>query len=131
NVHGVMNAVMVNGDAVGSTLYYGAGAGSEPTASAVVADSIDVARAMGCDPDTRVPHLAFRADALSDLPVLRVGDVETAYYPRLHAQDRPGVLARVASILSERGSNSESIIRKEVAERDGPVPIIILTRRVL
>src|SRR5690554_6174069 len=79
NVHGVMNAVMVNGDAVGSTLYYGAGAGSEPTASAVVADIIDVARAMSCDPDTRVPHLAFRADALSDLPVLPVGDVETAY----------------------------------------------------
>lgn len=130
NVHGVMNAVMVNGDAVGSTLYYGAGAGSEPTASAVVADIIDVARAMSCDPDTRVPHLAFRADALSDLPVLPVGDVETAYYLRLHAQDRPGVLARVASILSERGINIESIMQKDVEEQDGLVPIIILTHRV-
>ena len=130
NVHGVMNAVMVNGDAVGSTLYYGAGAGSEPTASAVVADIIDVARAVSCDPDTRVPHLAFRAEALSDLPVLPVGEVETAYYLRLHAQDRPGVLARVASILSERGINIESIMQKEVEEQDGLVPIIILTHRV-
>ena len=130
NVHGVMNAVMVNGDAVGSTLYYGAGAGAEPTASAVVADIIDVARAVSCDPETRVPHLAFRAEALSDLPVLPVGDVETAYYLRLHAQDQPGVLARVASILSERGINIESIMQKEVEEQDGLVPIIILTHRV-
>ena len=130
NVHGVMNAVMVNGDAVGSTLYYGAGAGSEPTASAVVADIIDVARAVSCDPETRVPHLAFRADALSDLPVLPVEEVETAYYLRLHAQDRPGVLARVASILSERGINIESIMQKDVEEQDGLVPIIIMTHRV-
>ena len=130
NVHGVMNAVMVNGDAVGSTLYYGAGAGSEPTASAVVADIIDVARAVSCDPDTRVPHLAFRAEALSDLPVLPVGEVETAYYLRLHAQDRPGVLAQVATILSERGINIESIMQKDVEEQDGLVPIIILTHRV-
>ncbi|GGI89569.1 homoserine dehydrogenase [Halopseudomonas pertucinogena] len=130
NVHGVMNAVMVNGDAVGSTLYYGAGAGAEPTASAVVADIIDVARAVSCDPDTRVPHLAFRSEALSDLPVLPVGEVETAYYLRLHAQDRPGVLARVASILSERGINIESIMQKDVEEQDGLVPIIILTHRV-
>ena len=130
NVHGVMNAVMVNGDAVGSTLYYGAGAGSEPTASAVVADIIDVARAASCDPETRVPHLAFRAETLSDLPVLPVGEVETAYYLRLHAQDQPGVLARVASILSERGINIESIMQKDVEEQDGLVPIIILTHRV-
>ena len=130
NVHGVMNAVMVNGDAVGSTLYYGAGAGSEPTASAVVADIIDVARAFSCDPESRVPHLAFRAEALSDLPILPVGEVETAYYLRLHAQDRPGVLARVASILSERGINIESIMQKDVEEQDGLVPIIILTHRV-
>jgi len=130
NVHGVMNAVMVNGDAVGSTLYYGAGAGSEPTASAVVADIIDVARALSCGPESRVPALAFSADALSDLPVLPVGEVETAYYLRLHAQDRPGVLARVASILSERGINIESIMQKDVEEQDGLVPIIILTHRV-
>ncbi len=130
NVHGVMNAVMVNGDAVGSTLYYGAGAGAEPTASAVVADIIDVARAVTCEPESRVPHLAFRAETLSDLPVLPVGEVETAYYLRLHAQDRPGVLARVASILSERGINIESIMQKDVEEQDGLVPIIILTHRV-
>ena len=130
NVHGVMNAVMVNGDAVGSTLYYGAGAGAEPTASAVVADIIDVARALATEPSSRVPHLAFGADTLSDLPVLPVGDVETAYYLRLQAQDRPGVLARVASILSERGINIESIMQKEVEEQDGLVPIIILTHRV-
>ncbi|MEJ6656839.1 MAG: homoserine dehydrogenase [Pseudomonas sp.] len=130
NVHGVMNAVMVNGDAVGSTLYYGAGAGAEPTASAVVADIIDVARALATDPSSRVPHLAFGADVLSDLPILPVGEVETAYYLRLHAQDRPGVLARVASILSERGINIESIMQKDVEEQDGLVPIIILTHRV-
>ena len=130
NVHGVMNAVMVNGDAVGSTLYYGAGAGAEPTASAVVADIIDVTRALGCDPNNRVPALAFRDDALSDLPVLPVGEVQTAYYLRLHALDRPGVLARVASILSERGINIESIMQKDVEEQDGLVPIIIMTHRV-
>ncbi len=131
NVNGVMNAVMVNGDAVGSTLYYGAGAGAEPTASAVVADIIDVVRTLTTDPNNRVPHLAFQADSLSDLPVLPVEQVETAYYLRLQAQDRPGVLAKVASILSERGINIESIIQKEVEEQDGLVPIILLTHRVL
>ncbi|SDS83574.1 homoserine dehydrogenase [Halopseudomonas xinjiangensis] len=131
NVNGVMNAVMVNGDAVGSTLYYGAGAGAEPTASAVVADIIDVVRTLTTDPNNRVPHLAFQADLLSDLPVLPVEQVETAYYLRLQAQDRPGVLAKVATILSERGINIESIIQKEVEEQDGLVPIILLTHRVL
>ncbi|UAW97777.1 homoserine dehydrogenase [Halopseudomonas nanhaiensis] len=131
NVNGVMNAVMVNGDAVGSTLYYGAGAGAEPTASAVVADIIDVVRTLTTDPNNRVPHLAFQADLLSDLPVLPVEEVETAYYLRLQAQDRPGVLAKVATILSERGINIESIIQKEVEEQDGLVPIILMTHRVL
>ena len=130
NVNGVMNAVMVNGDAVGSTLYYGAGAGAEPTASAVVADIIDVVRTLTTDPNNRVPHLAFQADALSDLPVLSVEDVETAYYLRLQAKDRPGVLAKVATILSERGINIESIMQKEAEEQDGLVPIILLTHRV-
>ncbi|WP_150302780.1 homoserine dehydrogenase [Pseudomonas saliphila] len=130
NVKGVMNAVMVNGDAVGSTLYYGAGAGAEPTASAVVADIIDVVRTLTTDPNNRVPHLAFQADSLSDFPVLPVGDVHTAYYLRLHAKDRPGVLAKVASILSERGINIESIIQKEVEEQDGLVPIILMTHKV-
>ena len=129
-VNGVMNAVMVNGDAVGSTLYYGAGAGAEPTASAVVADIIDVVRTLTTDPNNRVPHLAFQADALSDLPVLSVEDVETAYYLRLQAKDRPGVLAKVATILSERGINIESIMQKEAEEQDGLVPIILLTHRV-
>ncbi|HDZ56050.1 MAG TPA: homoserine dehydrogenase [Pseudomonas xinjiangensis] len=130
NVNGVMNAVMVNGDAVGSTLYYGAGAGAEPTASAVVADIIDVVRTLTTDPNNRVPHLAFRADSLSDFPVLSVEDVHTAYYLRLHAKDRPGVLAKVATILSEQGINIESIIQKEVEEQDGLVPIILMTHRV-
>lgn len=130
NVNGVMNAVMVNGDAVGSTLYYGAGAGAEPTASAVVADIIDVVRTLTSDPNNRVPHLAFQADSLSDLPVLAADDVTTAYYLRIHAKDRPGVLAKVASILSEGGINIESIIQKEVEEQDGLVPIILMTHRV-
>ena len=130
NVNGVMNAVMVNGDAVGSTLYYGAGAGAEPTASAVVADIIDVVRALTTDPNNRVPHLAFQAESLSDLPVLPVEQITTAYYLRLQAKDRPGVLAKVATILSERGINIESIMQKEAEEQDGLVPIILLTHRV-
>ena len=130
NVNGVMNAIMVNGDAVGSTLYYGAGAGAEPTASSVVADVIDVVRALTTDPNNRVPHLAFQADSLSDLAVLPVTAVETAYYLRIQAKDRPGVLAKVATILSERGINIESILQKEVEEQAGLVPIIIMTHRV-
>lgn len=130
NVNGVMNAVMVNGDAVGSTLYYGAGAGAEATASSIVADIIDVVRTLTTDPNNRVPHLAFQAHALSDLPVLPMGEVETAYYLRIQAKDRPGVLAKVASILSERGINIESILQKEAEEQDGLVPIIIMTHRV-
>lgn len=130
NVNGVMNAVMVNGDAVGSTLYYGAGAGMEPTASAVVADIIDVARALGTEADEQVPPLAFRADALSDCPVLPIGQCETAYYLRIQAQDHPGVLAQVATILSGHGINIESIMQKEAEEHDGLIPIILLTHRV-
>lgn len=131
NVNGVMNAVMVNGDAVGSTLYYGAGAGMEPTASAVVADIVDVARALGTSNEARVPALAFQADALSDCPVLPIEDCETAYYLRIQAKDHPGVLAQVASILSERGINIESIMQKEAEEQDGLIPIILLTHNVL
>ncbi|MBL4833900.1 MAG: homoserine dehydrogenase [Pseudomonas sp.] len=131
NVNGVMNAIMVNGDAVGSTLYYGAGAGAEPTASSVVADVIDVVRALTTDPNNRVPHLAFRAESLSDLAVLPASAIETAYYLRIQAKDRPGVLAKVATILSERGINIESILQKEVEEQAGLVPIIIMTHRVL
>ncbi|MFZ2290076.1 MAG: homoserine dehydrogenase [Halopseudomonas yangmingensis] len=131
NVNGVMNAVMVHGDAVGPTLYYGAGAGAEPTASAVVADIIDVVRTLTTDPNNRVPHLAFQANSLSDLPVLPVEQIETAYYLRLHAQDRPGVLAKVATILSERGINIESIVQMEAEEQDGLVPMILLTHEVI
>ncbi|MGP0149437.1 homoserine dehydrogenase [Pseudomonas oryzihabitans] len=130
NVNGVMNAVMVNGDAVGSTLFYGAGAGQEPTASAVVADLVDVVRAMTSDPENRVPHLAFQPDALSDHPVLSIEACESAYYLRIQAKDHPGVLAQVASILSARGINIESIMQKEAEEQDGLVPMILLTHRV-
>jgi len=130
NVNGVMNAVMVNGDAVGSTLFYGAGAGQEPTASAVVADLVDVVRAMTSDPENRVPHLAFQPDALSDHPVLSIEACESAYYLRIQAKDHPGVLAQVASILSARGINIESIMQKEAEEHDGLVPMILLTHRV-
>lgn len=130
NVNGVMNAVMVNGDAVGSTLYYGAGAGMDATASAVVADLVDVVRAMTSDPENRVPHLAFQPSALSDVTVLSIDACETAYYLRIQAKDSPGVLAQVASILSERGINIESIMQKELEEMDGKVPMILLTHKV-
>lgn len=130
NVNGVMNAVMVNGDAVGSTLYYGAGAGMEPTASAVVADIVDVARTLETEPCERVPALAFQGNALSDYPVLPIEQCETAYYLRIKAQDHPGVLAQVATILSEHGINIVSIMQKEAEEHDGLIPIILLTHRV-
>jgi homoserine dehydrogenase len=130
NVNGVMNAVMVNGDAAGSTLFYGAGAGMEPTASSVVADLVDVVRALTTDPLNRVPHLAFQPDALSDHPILPITECESAYYLRVQAKDHPGVLAQVASILSARGINIESVMQKEAEEHDGLVPMILLTHRV-
>ncbi len=131
NVNGVMNAIVAMGDAVGPTLYYGPGAGSEPTASAVVADVIDVARALTTDPNNRVPHLAFQADSLDDHPILPIEEVETAYYLRMRAQDHPGVLANVAGIFSAANINIESILQKEADEINGEVPIILITRRVL
>ncbi|MEW5756925.1 MAG: homoserine dehydrogenase [Pseudomonadota bacterium] len=133
NVNGVMNAVLVKGDAVGPTLFYGAGAGAEPTASAVVADLVDVARTMTIDPENRVPHLAFQPDALSDVPVLGMNEVETAYYLRLTAQDRPGVLADVTRILADRAISIEAILQQEPVdgEEESEVPVIILTHRVL
>ena len=130
NVHGVMNAVMVNCDAVGSTLYYGRGAGSEPTASAVVADLIDVTRVMTTDPNNRVPHLAFQPDRLSDLPILPIEEVETAYYLRMDVKDHPGVLAKIASVLSDGHINIEAIIQKDQTDESTPVPLIMLTRKV-
>jgi homoserine dehydrogenase len=130
NVDGVMNAVLVKGDAVGPTLYYGAGAGSEPTASAVVADIIDVVRTLTADPENRVPHLAFQPGSLSDLSILPMEEVETAYYLRMLAVDRPGVLADVTRILGDLGISIEAIIQKEPAEDATDVPVIMLTRQV-
>lgn len=130
NVEGVMNAVLVKGDAVGPTLYYGAGAGAEPTASAVVADIVDVVRTLTTDPTNRVPHLAFQADALVDVPILDIEEVETAYYLRMQAVDQPGVLADVTRILGDLGISIEAIIQKEPAEGEQVVPIIMLTHRV-
>ena len=130
NVDGVMNAVLVHGDAVGPTLYYGAGAGAEPTASAVVADLVDVTRALTTDSDNRVPHLAFQPDALTDASILSMDQVETAYYLRMQAADRPGVLAEVTRILGEQEISIEAVIQKEPAET-ATATIIMLTHRVL
>ncbi len=131
NVDGVMNAVLVKGDAVGPSLYYGAGAGAEPTASAVVADIVDVVRTLTADPNNRVPHLAFQADQLSDLPILPMEQVETAYYLRLQAQDKPGVLADVTRILADLGISIEAMLQKAPAAGEHEVPIIMLTHRVI
>ena len=130
NVDGVMNAVLVQGDAVGPTLYYGAGAGSLPTASSVVADVIDVVRALTTDPGNRVPHLAFQPGALSDLPVLEMEDIHTAYYLRMQAVDQPGVMSSVTTILGDLGISIEAIIQKEPEAGAGHVPVIMLTQRV-
>ena len=130
NVDGVMNAVLVQADAVGSTLYYGAGAGSEPTASAVVADIVDVVRTLTADPEHRVPHLAFQPDALSDQPILSMDAVETAYYLRMEALDQPGVLADVTRILGEQGISIEAVLQKEPATGAEHIPVIMLTRKV-
>ncbi len=130
NVEGAMNAVLVKGDAVGPTMFYGAGAGAEPTASAVVADLVDVVRTLTTDPNNRVPHLAFQPDALANLPILPIGDVETSYYLRLHALDRPGVLADVTRILADMQISIEAILQKEPHAGEDTVPVIILTQRV-
>lgn len=129
NVNGVMNAVVVKGDAVGPTLYYGAGAGAEPTASAVVADVVDVVRALTGDPENRVPHLAFQADAIADIPVLPAREFKTAYYLRLNAEDKPGVLADVTRILASHNISIEAIIQKEPLDNKQFLPIIMLTQQ--
>ena len=131
NVNGVMNAVLVKGDAVGATLYYGAGAGAEPTASAVVADVIDVVRALTSDPENRVPHLAFQADSLADIPVLTSDRFKTSYYLRLNAEDKPGVLADVTRILADHYISIEAIIQKEPLGDETAIPIILLTQITL
>ncbi len=129
NVDGVMNAVLVMGDAVGPTLYYGAGAGDEPTASAVVADTVDVVRAMTADPENRVPHLAFQPDALEDLPILPIDEVETAYYLRMEVEDRSGVLAEITRILGEEEISIEAFMQKDIIEEGTQAPIVLLTHR--
>jgi homoserine dehydrogenase len=131
NVDGIMNAIVVSGDAVGPTLYYGAGAGAEPTASAVVADLVDVVRTLTADPHNRVPHLAFQPDTLSDLPVLPMEEVETAYYLRMQADDRPGVLADVTRILGDLGISIEAILQKEPPVAQHQASIIMITHRVI
>lgn len=129
NVNGVMNAVLIKGDAGGPSLYYGPGAGSEPTASAVIADIVDVARTLNTDPKHRVPYLAFQSNALDNTPVLGIDDVVSSYYLRISAHDKPGVLSRVAQILSDLGISIEALIQKEPAADQNHVPVIILTNR--
>ena len=129
NVEGAMNAVLVKGDAVGSTLYYGAGAGAEPTASAVIADLVDVTRMHTADPEHRVPHLAFQPDQLTDLPFLPMSEVETSYYLRMRVEDRPGVLADIARILADREISIDAMIQKEPSEGAFQTDIILLTHR--
>ena len=135
NVEGAMNAVMVQGDAVGTTLFYGKGAGSEPTASVVIADLVDITRLHTADPLNRVPHLAFQPNAMSDLPVLPMGDVVTSYYLRLRVADEAGVLAKVTGILAAAGISIDAVLQREADEvgegaQQGGVPqtdVIILT----
>ncbi|MHB1144164.1 MAG: homoserine dehydrogenase [Thiobacillus sp.] len=127
NVDGAMNAVLVKGDAVGPTLYYGAGAGAEPTASAVVADLVDVTRLHTADPHHRVPHLAFQPDQLADTPILPMDAVRTAYYLRLSAFDRPGVLADITRILADSNISIDAMVQKEPAEDEEQATIILLT----
>jgi len=127
NVDGAMNAVLVKGDAVGPTLYYGAGAGAEPTASAVVADLVDVTRLHTADPHHRVPHLAFQPDQLAATPILPMDEVRTAYYLRLRAFDRPGVLADITRILADSDISIDAMVQKEPAEGEEQVNIILLT----
>jgi len=131
NVEGAMNAVMVQGDAVGTTLYYGKGAGAEPTASAVIADLVDIARLAAADEAHRVPHLAFQANAMSDLPVVPMSEVVTSYYLRLSVADEPGVLAKVTGILAQSGISIDAVLQREADKVGGEgatqTDLIILT----
>ncbi|MEW6514448.1 MAG: homoserine dehydrogenase [Pseudomonadota bacterium] len=127
NVEGAMNAVLVQGDAVGSSLYYGKGAGAEPTASAVIADLVDVTRMATADPENRVPHLAFQPDAVSDMPILPMAEVESGYYLRLRVEDRPGVLADITRILADQQISIDAMIQREPDEGEQQTDIIMLT----
>jgi len=131
SVEGAMNAVLVKGDAVGATLYYGAGAGAEPTASAVIADLVDVARMLTADPHHRVPHLAFQPDQLSADPILSMSDVETAYYLRMRVLDQPGVLADITRIMADQTISIDAMLQKEPEEGEDQTDIILLTHRTI
>ena len=131
NVEGAMNAVLVKGDAVGATLHYGAGAGAEPTASAVIADLVDVTRMHTADPEHRVPHLAFQPDQLNDIPFLPMGEIVTSYYLRMRVDDRPGVLADITRILADREISIDAMIQKEPSEGEDQTDIILLTHRTV
>jgi homoserine dehydrogenase len=122
-----MNAVVVHGDAVGTTLSYGKGAGSEPTASAVVADLVDITRLHTADPDHRVPHLAFQPNQLTDTPILDMAQVVTSFYLRLQVADQAGVLARITGILAEHGISIDALLQRESAEGEAHTDVIILT----
>lgn len=127
NVEGAMNAVLVQADAVGSTLYYGKGAGAEPTASAVIADVVDVTRLSTADPENRVPHLAFQPDALANLPILPIGEVQCGNYLRLRVADQPGVLAEITRILADRNISIDALLQREPEEGEDQTDLIILT----
>ena len=127
NVEGAMNAVLVQADAVGSTLYYGKGAGAEPTASAVIADVVDVTRLSTADPENRVPHLAFQPDALANLPILPIGETLCGNYLRLRVADQPGVLAEITRILADRNISIDALLQREPEEGEDQTDLIILT----
>ena len=131
NVEGVMNAILVKGDAVGPTLYYGAGAGSQPTASAVVADLVDMTRLITADPEHRVPHLAFQPDQLSSTPILSIKEIETSYYLRMRVKDRPGVLADITRILADSKISIGAMVQKEPGEGEKQVDIVMLTHQAI
>lgn len=127
NVEGVMNAVVVRGDAVGATLYYGAGAGAEPTASSVIADLVDVTRMQTADPMHRVPILSFQPDLLSDTPIISMEEVETSYYLRMQVIDKPGVMAEITRIVADHDISISALIQKEASSDSDRVSIIMLT----
>jgi homoserine dehydrogenase len=129
NVEGAMNAVLVQGDAVGATLYYGKGAGAEPTASAVIADLVDITRLATADPEHRVPHLAFQPNAMADTPILPMSEITTSYYLRMHVADQPGVLADVTRILADSTISIDAMLQKEPGEGETRTDIVILTHQ--
>jgi homoserine dehydrogenase len=130
NVDGVMNAVLVQADRLGPSLYYGAGAGADPTASAVIADIIDVARTITTDAQNRVPHLAFQPDQIVDIPILPITEVQTAYYLRMRVDDRPGVLAEITRVMGDKEISIEAVLQKEPETGVTQATIIMLTQKI-